>query len=223
MSDSEFKELVNLYLDNEIDEARMGRLNALLRDDPSRQAEFDSYRRIDRALEIAFASADSVVEFEPSQEEVPEVSPAIRFPWQAAGLVAACLAAGFLLIRPVMDDQAAPVLAGTQNNVEVPKAVISTEETSPRFASLIKSESSAVDLDSTIHALQELSDRSDFIFVKSGEPITRRRLGGEALPHRAPFLITVEDDDIFRNTYFGPKNPSVSDFRVQFTNAEFGR
>src|SRR5882672_10470880 len=94
MKDSEFLELLNLYLDHEISAADAARLEAEVQANPKRRAVYRDYCRMQKACTMLakdFADQPAerkVVDFEPSR---PAWSPG----WVAVGglaAVAACVA-----------------------------------------------------------------------------------------------------------------------------------
>lgn len=96
MNDSEFIELLNLYLDHEITPADAARLEAEVRGNPERRRTYLEYCRMQKAC--ALLAAD----FAADRPAVRRESVAAGFSWAAAGfasfgVVAAGLAVAFLL------------------------------------------------------------------------------------------------------------------------------
>eukprot|EP01035_Chromulina_nebulosa_P015261 gene15261-20220_t len=119
MKDSEFIELLNLYLDHEITAADAARLEAEVQASPDRRKVYLQYCRMQKACTVlakdfaeksaaAEAEGRKIVAFEPQR------SPWATGLWAAGGLAAAACVALVLVNRPAGNEQTAPGLAIAQ-------------------------------------------------------------------------------------------------------------
>jgi len=138
MKDSEFLELLNLYLDHEITPADAARLEAEVRANPARRRTYQQYCRMQKACTMLAA------EFGAERPKAPRESARERIGWAAAGfasfgVVAAGLAVAFILWQrsPGSDVGTRPVLAVTSPVVQETKRglVAATDKAgAPRLA-----------------------------------------------------------------------------------------
>ncbi len=96
MTDPEFKDLVNLFLDGELTERQRADLRAELRRDLKRRREFESRCRLHKAMQLALKPE---VEFSKGQTR-----PARRFRRGAVLGMVACFALGAVLLLPAIQD-----------------------------------------------------------------------------------------------------------------------
>jgi len=122
MKDSEFLELLNLYLDHEITPADAARLEAEVRADPDRRRTYLQYCRMQKACAILAA------DFAAERPVAPRASTRERIGWAAAGfasfgVVAAGLAVAFIFWQraPGPAVGTGPALAVTSSAVQEPK------------------------------------------------------------------------------------------------------
>ena len=115
MKDSEFLELLNLYLDHEIDSEGAARLEAEVQHDPARRQVYLDYCRMQKACsQLSERFADEVSAPERLRVPVKERSP-IAGLWVAGGFAAAACLALVLVVRSRQTPAAAaPVVASVQ-------------------------------------------------------------------------------------------------------------
>ena len=131
MNDSEFLELLNLYLDHEISAADAARLEAAVQKDPARHRTYLEYCRMQKACTILAKdfvdqSADKkIVAFEPSRSSW---GPGLL---AAGGLAAAACVALVLANRTPNATNVAPVSSGQQVVVAQPATAKPAEMAAP--------------------------------------------------------------------------------------------
>lgn len=114
MTDQKFRQLVNLHLDQSITPAQQKALEEELTRNPTRQQEFESYRRVDIACKQAFQGLASIAD-EPS---VPRGS---LIPWSVyAAAACAMLVAGITFWRALPTENI-PSLAPTTSLATAPR------------------------------------------------------------------------------------------------------
>jgi hypothetical protein len=110
MTEEQFTELVNLYLDREISPEQLKSLKAELEVDPDRREAFAERRRLHRAMEIALNPEKEKVGHLPrgrEAEDLSEFSGATRFPrWILGSGVAASLLIAVFVLPAVFRDSA---------------------------------------------------------------------------------------------------------------------
>lgn len=165
MKESEFLELLNLYLDHEISAADAARLEAAVSADPARRKVYDEYCRLHKACSLVamdFRAADGAV-VAASDKVVPfdfgAAQAAARrrrvVAWTNGGLAAAaCMALAFVGFRSfTANPQSAvqPVAAQTNSaGAERIAATVATAGTSPSAGAM--SPSTARELGGAVHA-----------------------------------------------------------------------
>jgi len=138
MKDSEFIELLNLYLDHEISTTDAARLEAEVLNHPARRRVYQDYCRMQKACKIL--AQDFVEEVAPASDKVVDFAAAqrpARTGWIATGsfaALAACVAVVFVAMK--REPAGTPGNSVVANEVKIAAPAVAGDRTLPQTVSM---------------------------------------------------------------------------------------